>query len=113
MGYLGPDGLKHMGLAVRPEFHKALKRFAADSQLTTTHVIIDAVARRLERAGYWPVLTAGAKERRKRRRIKRMVEADSDNEERRARAEPGLDQTEGRASGGPPTRIGTRGRSIG
>ena len=59
---------------VRPEFHKPLNQYAADWRLTMTHVIIDAVARRLKRTGCWPVLTAGAKERRKRRRIKRMVE---------------------------------------
>ena len=51
-----------MGLGVWPEFHKALKQYAADRQLTMTHVIIDAVARRLKRAGYRAVLTAGAKE---------------------------------------------------
>ena len=78
-----------------------------------THVIIDAVARRLKRTGYRPVLTAEAKERRKHRQIKRMVEADSDNEERQASTEPSRDPSKGRASGGPPTRIGTGGRSIG
>lgn len=74
MGYLGPDGLKHMGLAVWPEFHKPLKQYAADRQLTMTHVIVVAVDRRLKRADYWPVLTAEAKERRQCRRFKRIVQ---------------------------------------
>ena len=62
-----------MGLAIRPEFHKALEQYAADKHLTMTYVIVDTVARRIKRAGYWPVLTAEANERRKRRRIGRMV----------------------------------------
>ena len=74
MGYLRPEGLKHMGLGVWPEFHKPLRRYAADRHLAMTHVIIDAVARRLKRTGYWPVVTVEAKERSKRRRINRMVE---------------------------------------
>ena len=62
-----------MGLTIRPEFHKALEQYAAHRQFSMTYVIVDTVARRIKRAGNWPVLTAEAKERSKRRRIGRMV----------------------------------------
>ena len=62
MECLSPDGLKHIGFAARPEFHKALTQYAVDRQLTMAHVITGVVARRLKMADYWAVLTAEAKE---------------------------------------------------
>ena len=57
-----------------------------------THLTVDAVARRLNMAGYWHVLTAEAKDRCQRSRIKQMVEG----RQRQRRAEG-----EGRSSPGP------------
>ena len=75
MGCIRPDGLRQMGLAVYPDWHKALKEYAAYKNLTMTHVIIDAVSRRMQREGYWPRRTAEEKERRRLAYMKRKTEA--------------------------------------
>ena len=103
-----PGGLKHMGLAFWPEFHKALKQYAADKHLTMTHVIVDAVARRMKRAGYWPVLTAEANERRKRRRIQRMVEGRQRQRRAAGEGRTRLGPKGGRLIARPPSPIGAR-----
>ena len=90
MPYQRPDGKAALHLAVRPDFAKMLKLYAEARRVTMTHVVVDCVARRLNRHGYWPVgIDKERNERRRLGRLKRMSEASKKKRaERRAKGGP-------------------------
>ena len=112
MPYQRPDGKASLHLAVRPDLAKMLKLYAEDYSVTMTHVVVDCVARRLKRHGYWPVgIDKERNERRRLGRLKRMSEA---SKKKRAERRDG-EGPSGTTAQQPkhPKRNGGGGRSIG
>ena len=88
MGYVRPDGKVDVHIAVRPEWAKTLKGYAEYRRETMTHVIIEAVSRKMKLAGFWPVETVEEKRERRSRAIARKKARKAEENKTRSRPEP-------------------------
>ena len=110
MSYLRPDGKVDVHIAARPDWAKALKEYAEYRHQTMTHVIIEAVSRRMKLAGYWPVETSEEKAERRRRAIAQKKAREAEKGKPHSRHDPSRNV---KRSGAKPRHIGKGGRPIG
>ena len=107
MSYLRPDGKVDVHIAARPDWAKALKEYAEYSHKTMTHVIIEAVSRRMKLAGYWPVETSEEQAERRRRAIAQKKAREAEKGKPRSRQDP-LRGVKRPGAGGRPIATGPR-----
>ena len=68
--------LSYIGIKVRASLREALERAAADRRVAMTHVVITALARHLQRAGYFqPSRNSRPMKRNQRLRLAHIINA--------------------------------------
>ena len=87
--------LSYICIKVRPSLREALERAAADHKATMTHVVITALARHLQRAGYFqPSRNSRRAKRNQELRLAHIINA------KKAKGRRGSMNIEGRSIGG-------------
>lgn len=113
MEYIRPDGKIDVHVAVRPAWAQAFRQFAAYSHQTMTRVFVEAVTKKINQGGFWPIETAQEWVERKRHAVVRgkALEAEGAVRDRKPRSGPDSGSEVERGSAGLG-KIDKHGRSI-